>query len=145
MRAGFLSFRKPEQMSDERSGGIAGGIRTGIGLLTAFRDAVEETLEEAIARGDLSPERAKGVVREAAEVVQNTFEGARERFDVVSRAEYDVLRREVEELRARLDRLDGGAGNGPGTPTLIAPAAPTASAESVDAGESVQADGIPVD
>jgi len=145
MRAGFLSFRRPEQMSDERSGGIAGGIRTGIGLLTAFRDAVEETLEEAIARGDLSPERAKGVVREAAEVVQNTFEGARERLDVVSRAEYDVLRREVEELRARLDRLDGGAGNDLGTPTLIAPAAPRAAAESADAGESVQADGIPVD
>lgn len=96
-------------MSDDRSGGIAGGIRTGIGLLAAFRDALEETLDEAIARGDLSPERAKGVVRDAAEAVQNSLEGARDRFDLVSRGEYEALRREVESLRTRLDLLDGGS------------------------------------
>jgi polyhydroxyalkanoate synthesis regulator phasin len=96
-------------MTEQRSGGLAEGIRTGIGMLAAFKDALEETLEEAIARGDLSPERAKGVVRDTASRVQSTLEDARERLEIVSRKEFEALRREVDELRARLDRAEGGA------------------------------------
>lgn len=94
-------------MTEQRSGGIAEGIRTGIGMLAAFKDALEETLEEAIARGDLSPERARSVVRDTASRVQSTLDEARERLEVVSRRDFDALRREVEELRARLDRAEG--------------------------------------
>lgn len=90
-------------------GGIADGIRTGIGVLAAFRDAIEETIEEAVARGDLSPERAKTAVRDAAGRIQVSLEEVRERLDVVPRREFDALRLELEELRLRVEALEGGA------------------------------------
>jgi polyhydroxyalkanoate synthesis regulator phasin len=100
-------------MSDEQRksgiGGIGDGIRTGIGILNAFREAIEETLEEAVKRGDLSPERAGHAMRDAAQKVQESFDGARDRFDFVSRREYDDLRAELDGLRARVARLEGGA------------------------------------
>src|SRR5688500_4563279 len=89
-------------------GGIGDGIRTGIGILNAFREAIEETLEEAVKRGELSPERAGNAVRDAAQRVQDSFEGARDRFDFVSRREYDDLKSELDALRARVSRLEGG-------------------------------------
>ncbi|MDR0787979.1 MAG: hypothetical protein LBG44_08955 [Gemmatimonadota bacterium] len=110
-------------MTDEREGGIADGIRTGIGLLSAFRDALEETIDEAIARGAPDPERAKGVIRDASELARNTLSSARERLDVVSRAEHEALRREVEALRARLDQLEGATR--PGAPASAADAGPS--------------------
>jgi polyhydroxyalkanoate synthesis regulator phasin len=100
------------KMTDEKSGGIAEGIRTGFGILAAFKEAVEETLDEAIARGDLSPERARSVVRDAAEKVQMSLGDARERLDLVTRKEFEALRRETEELRRRLDRLTAKGGDG---------------------------------
>ena len=88
-------------------GGIAEGLRTGLGVLAAFRDAVEETIDEAVARGDLSPERAKSVVREAAGRVQVSLEEVRERLDVVvPRREFDLLRMELDELRARVEAME---------------------------------------
>ena len=116
-------------MTEQRSGGITEGIRTGIGMLAAFKDALEESLDEAIARGDLSPERAKNLVRDTAGRVQATLGEARERMELVSRKEFDSLRQEVETLRARLDRMDGPA---PG------PAAG-------DTGSEARTGGIPID
>ncbi len=98
-------------MTEQRSGGIAEGIRTGIGMIAAFKDALEESLDEAIARGDLSPERARNVVRDTANRVQSTLGEARERLELVSRREFDSLRLEVEELRARLDQAEGRSPN----------------------------------
>jgi polyhydroxyalkanoate synthesis regulator phasin len=95
-------------MAEERSGGIGEGIRTGIGILNAFKEAIEETLEEAIARGEMSPERARIAMREAAERLQTSVGEARERFDFVSRREHEALQQEVAELRGRLDRLERG-------------------------------------
>jgi polyhydroxyalkanoate synthesis regulator phasin len=105
-------------MTEERSGGIAGGIRTGFGILAAFKDAIEETLDEAIARGDLSPERARSVVRDAAEKVQASLGDARERLDLVSRKEFEALKRETDELRRRLDELTGQGGAATENPLL---------------------------
>jgi polyhydroxyalkanoate synthesis regulator phasin len=96
-------------MAQERSGGLSDGIRTGIGVLTAFKDAIEETINEAIARGDLSPERAKGVVRDAADRIQSSLEDVRERLDVVSRQEFDALRAETDALRLRIEALEATA------------------------------------
>ena len=100
-------------MSDEQRkpgiGGIGDGIRTGIGILNAFREAIEETFDDAVKRGDLSPERAGVAMRDAAQRVQESFDGARERFDFVSRREYDELKEEVGMLRDRIARLAGGA------------------------------------
>ena len=93
-------------MAQERSGSISDGIRTGIGVLTALKDAIEETIDEAIARGDLSPERAKTVVRDAADRLQSSLEDVRERIDVVSRKEFDALRAEADALRLRVEALE---------------------------------------
>jgi polyhydroxyalkanoate synthesis regulator phasin len=112
-------------MNEERSSGIGEGIRTGVGILAAIKEAIEETIEEAIERGDLSPDRAKVAVREAAERVQTSLGDARERFDLVTRKEFDALRLETEALRRRIDllerrqdptRIDApGGSEGPGT------------------------------
>ena len=96
-------------MAEEpRRPGIADGIRTGLGILTAFKEAVEETLQEAVDQGDLSPDRAKQAMQSAADRLQAGLEDARERFDVVTRRDFEALRDEVADLRARLSRLEGG-------------------------------------
>jgi polyhydroxyalkanoate synthesis regulator phasin len=95
-------------MADERRTTIGEGIRTGIGMLTAFKEAIEETLAEAAERGDLSPERAREVVRDAAGLVQSSFGEARERLDLVPRREFDALRSEFLDLRRRVERLEAG-------------------------------------
>jgi polyhydroxyalkanoate synthesis regulator phasin len=107
-------------MSDEQQRkrpGIGEGIRTGIGVLTAFREAVEETLQEAVDRGDLKPERAKQALTDALSRAQGAVGDVRERLDFVSRKEFDELRAEVAELRRRLEGRGGDA------TTLLPPAA----------------------
>ncbi len=103
-------------------GGIGDGIRTGIGVLNALREAVEETLQEAADRGDLSPERAKQVMRDAAQRVQGAFEETRERMDFAAQREVDELRAEVAALRERLGALERraeGSGESPPDPAAI--------------------------
>jgi polyhydroxyalkanoate synthesis regulator phasin len=104
-------------MSDQQKqrgglGGIGDGLRTGIGILNAFKEAIEETLQEAVERGDLSPDRAKRAMRDAAQRVQEVFDETRDRVDFVPRAELDSLRAEIAALRERVARLEergGGA------------------------------------
>lgn len=88
------------------SGGIGEGIRSGIGILSAFRDALEETIQEAMSRGDLSPERARQAMQDTMTRMQQGFDDARERLDFVPRKEYDVLASQVADLRARIDALE---------------------------------------
>lgn len=92
---------------EQRRGGIGEGIRTGIGILSALREAVEETLQEAVDRGDVSPDRARRAIRDMTERLSSTLEEARDRVDVVSRRELDELREEVAALRERVARLEG--------------------------------------
>lgn len=92
--------------TEQRRSGFTEGIRTGIGILTAFKEAVEETVQEAVDRGDLSPERAREAMQGAAERLQASIDDARDRFDVVPRREFEALRDEVADLRARLIRLE---------------------------------------
>ncbi|HEV2148978.1 MAG TPA: hypothetical protein VGR37_16350 [Longimicrobiaceae bacterium] len=110
-------------MADEqrRMPGIGEGIRAGIGILSAFKEAVEETFQEAVERGDMKPDRAKQAVQDAMRRAQGTFEDVRERLDVVPRREFDELRLEVEalraemaELRLRLGGVEGEAERGAG-------------------------------
>ena len=97
-------------MSEEQRGraGIGEGLRAGIGILTAFKEAIEETIDDAAAKNDLRPERAKEALTGALTRAQGAFDDVRERLDVVPRREFDALRLELEELRRRVDRLDGG-------------------------------------
>lgn len=89
------------------AGGIGEGIRSGIGILNAFKEAIEETIQEAVDRGDLSPDRAKQAMRDAARRFQDGVGEAREKLDLVPRREFDELQEEVAELRRRVAELDG--------------------------------------
>jgi polyhydroxyalkanoate synthesis regulator phasin len=97
-----------EQQGQKRSARekMSEGIRQGIGVLSAFKDALEETIQEARERGDLSSDRAKGVMKDALAKAQSAADDARERFDFVQQKEFDRLRETVEELRARLAALE---------------------------------------
>jgi polyhydroxyalkanoate synthesis regulator phasin len=100
-------------MSDEGQGGgrrlpsIGEGLRSGIGVLTAFKEAIEETIQEAGSRGDLSPERAKHFLGDALHRAQETVGDVRDRLDFVPRREFEAVLREVEELQRRVDALEG--------------------------------------
>lgn len=102
-------------MADEQQQGqgqgrrlsIGEGIRSGVGVLTAFKEAIEETIQEANSRGDLSPDRAKQFLGDALHRAQETVGGVRERLEWVPRKEFEALQAEVAELRARLDALQG--------------------------------------
>jgi polyhydroxyalkanoate synthesis regulator phasin len=89
-----------------RSGTMGDGFRQGMGVLTAFKDALEETLQEARDRGDLSSERAKEVVKDALDRAQTAAEGARERLDFVQQADMDSLMGAVDSMRSRVSALE---------------------------------------
>ncbi|MDH5758639.1 MAG: hypothetical protein OEZ65_03555 [Gemmatimonadota bacterium] len=86
---------------------VSDGIRQGIGVLSAFKDALEETINEARERGDLSTDRAKEVMKDALGKAQDAAEGARERLDFVARREFEALQAAVEDLARRVGALEG--------------------------------------
>lgn len=94
---------------------VSEGIRQGIGVLSAFKEALEETIQEARDRGDLSADRAKQVMRDALERAQTAAGDAKERLDFVHQSDLDDLREELDTLRARVSALEaerGGEGSG---------------------------------
>ena len=104
-------------MSDEKKSTkdkVSDGIKQGIGVLSAFKDALEETITEARERGDLSPERAKEVMRSALNKAQEAADGARERLDFVSQKEFDALSARVAALEERLRGAGSGGGGAAG-------------------------------
>jgi polyhydroxyalkanoate synthesis regulator phasin len=86
---------------------MSDGIKQGIGVLSAFKDALEETIQEARERGDLSTERAKGVMKDALERAQSAASGAKEKLDFAHQGDLDALRAEVEGLQNRIAHLEG--------------------------------------
>ncbi|MGH7475887.1 MAG: hypothetical protein ACRELD_06340 [Longimicrobiales bacterium] len=105
-------------MMDEQGG--PGRPREGMsawaGVIDAFREAIEETIDEMRQRSDLNPDRAKEAVRGAVRRAQSAVDDARERLDFVPRKEFDTLKEEVAELRRRLDERQGG---GPAAPPPV--------------------------
>ena len=95
---------------------VSDGIRQGIGVLSAFKDALEETINEARERGDLSSDRAKEVMKGALHKAQEAAEGARERLDFVSQKEFDALAAAVEGIKERVRALEArfGGSEAPG-------------------------------
>jgi polyhydroxyalkanoate synthesis regulator phasin len=85
---------------------VSGGIRQGIGVLSAVKDALEETINEARERGDLSSDRAKEVMKSALHKAHEAAEGARERLDFVHQKEFDGLREVVDDIKARVSDLE---------------------------------------
>jgi polyhydroxyalkanoate synthesis regulator phasin len=123
-------------MSDDPQGGrrlpsIGEGLRSGIGVLAAFKEAIEETIQEAGSRGDLSPDRAKQFLGDALHRAQETVGDVRDRLDFVPRREFEAVLREVEELQRRVDALEGKTRVGDdftplSLPSSTQPAAPPA-------------------
>lgn len=94
------------------------GIRAGIGILSALKDAIEETVQDMTDRGELSQERAREAVRTTMDRAQAAFDDARVRFDFVPRREFEALKAEVADLRARLGRHETQhTAPDPGVPT----------------------------
>ena len=96
-----------EQSKDgARGDGIKGGIRQGLGMLSAMKDAIEETLNEARERGDLTPERAKEVMRSALDRAQEKAGEARDAIDFVKQKEFEVVKNVVEQLHKRVSDIE---------------------------------------
>jgi len=89
-----------------RAEGIKGGIRQGLGMLAAMKDAIEETLKEAKEHGNLTPERAKDVMRSTLEKAQEKAGEARDALDFVKQKEFEALKELVERLDARVADIE---------------------------------------
>ena len=82
------------------------GIKQGIGVLSAFKDALEETIQEARDRGDLSTDRAKEVMKEALDKAQSAGERARDRLDFAHQDDVDTLTGAMKSVRQRVKDLE---------------------------------------
>lgn len=100
-----------EPTEEGRGGGIKGGIRQGLAMLSAMKDAIEETLKEAKERGDLTPERAKEMMRNTLEKAQAKAGEAREALDFVNQKEFDVLKKVVERIETRVAEIERKGGS----------------------------------
>jgi len=83
------------------------GLRAWLGVLDAFKEAIDETIEEIRQRGAPSPERAREAMRRTMQRAQSAMGEARERLDFVPRRDFEALREEVAELRRRVAELAG--------------------------------------
>ncbi|MEX0837094.1 MAG: hypothetical protein WD101_02090 [Gemmatimonadota bacterium] len=101
------SGKQQKQGPKER---VSDGIRQGIGVLSAFKEALEETIQDARDRGDLSADRAKQVMKEALDRAQSAAGDAKERLDFAHHSEIDALRAELDTLRARVSALESERG-----------------------------------
>ena len=79
-------------------------------MLAAVKEAIEETLNEAKERGDLTPERAKEVMRSTLEKAQAKAGQAREALDFVRQKDFDTLKGVVDGLRERMESVERSLG-----------------------------------
>ncbi len=97
------------------------GIKQGLGVLSAFKEALEETIQEARERGDLSTDRAKEVMKDALGKAQAAASGARDRLDFVNQGEMEAVEAALASLRSRVaaleERVFGQASKGPEAPS----------------------------
>ena len=85
---------------------VSDGIKQGIGVLSAFKEALEETINEARERGDLSTDRAKEVMKDALDKAHMAAEGAKEKLDLVHQKEFEGLRDAVDAVKERVSALE---------------------------------------
>ncbi len=105
-----------EDASKTRQERVSDGIRQGMSVLNAMKDAIEETIKEAKERGDLSQDRAKEVMKSGLAKAQKRMESAREAFEFVSQNDFEELRTKVDELKARLLNVERKVGGEDGEP-----------------------------
>ena len=92
--------------SQSRKSKVEDGIKQGIGVLSAFKDALEETIQEARERGDLSADRAKEVMKDAVDRAQTAAEGARGKLDFAQQSDVDVLQSALDSIKSRVSSLE---------------------------------------
>ncbi|GMR12759.1 MAG: hypothetical protein BMS9Abin29_0952 [Gemmatimonadota bacterium] len=95
-----------DKASKTRQERVSDGIKQGMSVLNAMKDAIEETIKEAKERGDLSQERAKEVMKSGLAKAQQRMDSAREALDFVSQNEFDGLRTKVDDLKNRVLDLE---------------------------------------
>jgi polyhydroxyalkanoate synthesis regulator phasin len=107
-----MSGEEPRSGREQARDGIKDGVRAVTGFLSALKDAIEETIRDVKASGDLDPERAKEAMRSTMKRAADAVDDVKDRLDFVPRREFDALREEVTALRARVAELEskGGAG-----------------------------------
>jgi len=97
-------------MSDEDKktarGKVSDGIKQGIGVLSAFKDALEETIQEAKDRGDISTDRAKEVMKSALHKAQEAAGDAKDRLDLVAQKDFDGLKEAVDVIKEKVSALE---------------------------------------
>ena len=87
-------------------GKVSDGIKQGIGVLSAFKDALEETIQEAKDRGDISTERAKDVMKSALHKAQEAAGEAKDRLDLVTQKDFDGLKDAVDVIKDKVSGLE---------------------------------------
>ena len=92
------------------------GIWDGLGMLSAMREALEETIQEACERGDLSRDRAREVVRETLGKAQSAADEVRGRLDLATQSELERIEEHLDALSARIDALEAHAWGRPISP-----------------------------
>lgn len=90
---------------------VSDAANRGLGMLSAFKEALEETINEARERGDLTTDRAKDAVRTAFEKAKAASSDARDKFDFVSQADFDGLAARVADLEQKVRSRVGGRGS----------------------------------
>ena len=117
-------------------------LYTGVGLVSLTAEKLQESVDELVGKGKLSEKEGKKLLDdffdsteakrgEFEEKLREAAESVIERFSVPSKAEYDALKKRVEELEAQLTEAQKPAarrGRPPGSksaPTKKTPAKKT--------------------
>lgn len=87
---------------------VSDAANRGMGMLSAFKEALEETIHEARERGDLTTDRARDAVKSALNKAKAASSDAREKFDFVSQADFDGLAARVADLEEKVRSRIGG-------------------------------------
>ncbi|MGH7470875.1 MAG: hypothetical protein ACRENP_23250, partial [Longimicrobiales bacterium] len=105
-----MSNEEPRTGREQAREGIKEGVRAITGFLAALKDAIDETIRDVKASGDLDPERAKEAMRSTMKKAADAVDDVKERLDFVPRRDFDMLRDEVAALRARVADLESKTG-----------------------------------
>ena len=97
---------------DQAREGIKEGVRAITGFLAALKDAIDETIRDVKASGDLDPDRAREAVRSTMKRAAEAVDDVKDRLDFVPRKEFETLQAEVASLRARVAELESRDGTG---------------------------------